>query len=156
MDDQPSAPVPNTNDDDGDEVDVTGVDFPIPKPDITTTHSPQSDEVKFNHLNLFSVETLTAGVYYHPKDPNQKPIALAVMGYGVPGFPDLTDDEDVERATNRSKSHMFNMGDIYPETNRGKSYLQKEVMRRALVKKTAKGSLPKPKHWTVATCIDHL
>lgn len=58
--------------------------------DITSTHSPQSDIVSFNQeLHLFLVETLMAPVYYNPDDEDQKPVVLAAMGYGVPGFPDI-------------------------------------------------------------------
>ena len=144
--------------DDGDDA-ARGDDNSSPSEvvsDITTTHSPQSDKVSFEQLRLFSVETLTAGVYYNPDDVDQKPVVLAAMGYGVPDFPVIENDENVEKATSRSKSQMYNKSDVYPNTNRGKAHLQKEVMRRALMKTTVTSKLPRPKAWNVPKCIEHL
>ena len=127
------------------------------KGDITSTYSSQSDMVSFVQLHLFPVATLTAAVYYNPDDEEQRPLTLATMGYGVPGFPDIENDETLEKATTRSKSQMYNKSDVYPNMNRGKSHLMKEVMRRALMKSSSKKvTMPRPKRWSVNTCIEHL
>ena len=127
------------------------------KGDITSTYSSQSDMVSFVQLHLFPVATLTAAVYYNPDDEEQRPLTLATMGYGVPGFPDIENDETLEKATTRSKSQMYNKSDVYPNMNRGKSHLMKEVMCRALMKSSSKKvTMPRPKRWSVNTCIEHL
>lgn len=70
--------------------------------DITATHTPQSEEVKFNQLALYDTALLCAGVYYNADDDNQKPVSLALMGYGVPDFTDPEDDIVLARSVGRS------------------------------------------------------
>ena len=110
--------LPNTNTSDAENVCDAGDDVEnvcdAVKGDITSTYSPQSDMVPFDQLHLFPVATLTAGVYYNPDDEEQRPITLAAMGYGVPGFPDIENDDTLEKATTRSKSQMYNKGSAPP------------------------------------------
>ena len=111
---------------------------------------PWDDKVDCHALKDHDLADLTASAWYNEKNEGQKPIALMVMGIGVPGFPSpeqIENNEDIVRVTNRSKSHKCNKEDIVPTVPKAKSYLKKETIRRVLVKEMPNKDHPKLNHW---------
>ena len=118
---------------------------------------PNEDSVDFSSLRNYLASDLTAKVYYNPHDDTQKPLALTIMGIGLPGFPkDVEKEEDVERATGRTKGAVFKKTDILPTANRSKKPLQKEVIRRLIVHGCDPNKDPRISNWGIAKLIQHL
>jgi hypothetical protein len=117
---------------------------------------PWDEEVTFQLLDKYTVSDLAAHKYYNEKsNKGQKPVALTVMGIAVAGFPapdELESVQAISRVTNRSKSHLYNKSDILVG-KQAKSHLQKEAIRRAVVKQLSANKVPKLKNWSCETLI---
>ena len=115
--------------------------------------NPFKKEVTFDLLPLYKPFNLAARRMY--KRPQIPPIVLHCMGYGVPSFPDdLNEDPDIQKTFTRGKGGLFTKSDVLPTTRSvGKPYLQKELVRRAVVTGKTGGDLPKPSNYSIPTMI---
>ena len=131
----------------------------VPPPDpITTYGRPHCPEVSYDKLHLYQPSQLAASRMYNKQ--YCAPIALLCMSIGVPLriHPDaIESDECFKKALTSGKGGMFTKTQLIP-TNKtsGKKFLQKELLRRAIIADPSCSSLPQPAAHSIKTLVNKL
>ena len=122
---------------------------------VEKTSQPYKETVTFDKIPLYELRELDAARMYH--ESACKPIALACMGIGVPGFPKYEEDAVLQQNFKRSRASLYKKTEILPNNKTtGKPFLMKEVMRRAVLAGLVGEALPQPKNHTIPMLISWL
>ena len=123
--------------------------------ELVFSSDPWSELVPFSVLWAYDEYYLHASCYYEADDNECRPVTLAAMGIGVPGFPEnLHDLEDVKKAIGTNKGSLYSMDQVSTTSDRAKPFLLKEIIRRHIVTRTPLNVCPQ--NWTIGTCIKWL
>jgi hypothetical protein len=117
---------------------------------------PWQPEVTYEALLNYEAHQLQASLMYHR--PQVPPIVLACMGIGVPTFPrDIGEDPIISKSIKKGKGQLFNSLELLP-TNKttGRKVLLKELIRRKVLEEVSEDEMPRCKHWTINSIIEHL
>ncbi len=131
----------------------------LPPLDTMTEYGrPHKPDVTYDKLHLYQPSQLIARRMYSKQ--SCLPIVLLCMSIGVPSCippDDMENDDCYKRALTGGKGGMYTKTQLIP-TNKtsGKKYLQKELLRRAILANPPLSSLPQPASHSIKTLVKKL
>eukprot|EP00578_Thalassiosira_sp_NH16_P022536 CAMPEP_0181092432 /NCGR_PEP_ID=MMETSP1071-20121207/8916_1 /TAXON_ID=35127 /ORGANISM="Thalassiosira sp., Strain NH16" /LENGTH=771 /DNA_ID=CAMNT_0023174613 /DNA_START=26 /DNA_END=2341 /DNA_ORIENTATION=+ len=130
---EPSTPEGKTNDAEASSSSSAAKEKP-PRDDAPLP-PPAWADVTFDKLVNYPKSLLHARSYFDMQQIRAiKPVTLLAMGISVPNFPDLEGDGVIRIATHRgTKFQLYHPSEVFTSKSRAKPYLQKEMLRRAIL-----------------------
>eukprot|EP00956_Cyclotella_meneghiniana_P024037 scaffold47933_cov68-Cyclotella_meneghiniana.AAC.3 len=123
---------------------------------MTEYGKPSNPKVTWDKLQFYKARDLAAHHMYNKQ--HSDPIVLFCMSIGVPNCTPhdlLADDDCIKKALASGKGGMFKTSQLIP-TNKpsGKKYLQKELLRRAVIADPS--DLPRPANRNIDQLVKSL